>query len=143
MILMTESEKIEIKIQDKFKPLSDLLSNLDFSELNSELDRRISLSNNSFLGEVKGLSLIAVTAAPFSLTLLLSGLEIEKTFLVALFTVLMANVLFLNIGVWYLNSKFKKSTASQRLEVLSMEVETSKALDKKKIPLLVLTRAMN
>ena len=129
---LEQAKQLEKKIQGKLKQLLAFLTNLDFSKLNSKLDRRISLSNNSFLGEVKSLSLIAVTAAPFSLALLLSGLEIEKTFLVASFTVLMANVLFLNIGVWYLNSKFKKSTASQRLEVLSMEAEASNALDEKK-----------
>lgn len=132
---MTEEE-------DKIKQLeAELSANLDQAsksnseenlyKLNSEIDYRVSLLNNSFLKEIKNLSLISVTAAPFSLTLLLSGLEIEKTFLVTAFVFLMLNVLFLNLGVWYLNSHFRKATYSQKFEIIMMDSNASILRDKK------------
>ncbi len=125
-------KELQEEIDNNLKEISKILAGKDLSVLNAQLDNRISLSNNSFLEEVKNLSLITVTAAPFSLTLLLSGLEIEKTFLVASFILLMMNVLFLNVGVWYLNSRFRTSTGSQILEAITLEMETSNVLDTSK-----------
>lgn len=133
---MSSKEEIikqtEEEISAKFKQISELLSKNDTEKLHRELDNRVILLNESFLKEVKNISLITVTAAPFSLTLLLSGLNIEKAFLVAAFVLMMFNALFLNIGVWYLNSQFRRSTASQKLEAISIDVEKSKVLDEKK-----------
>lgn len=125
-------KQLEIEARKKLEQVAKLLSMKDAGKLHQELDNRIFLSNESFLREVKNISLIAVTAAPFSLALLLSGLNIEKTYLVIAFVFFMIDVLFLNIGVWYLNSQFRKSTASQKLEAISIDVETSKILDEKK-----------
>lgn len=124
-------KQLEIKLSNSLNEASQLVSKKDLDKLNSEIDKRISLFNDSFLEEVKNFSLISVTAAPFSLTLLLSGLEIEKTFLVIAFVFLMVNVLCLNIGVWYLNSHFRKSTFSQKLESIIMDSSVSTLHDEK------------
>lgn len=123
--------QLQSEVDSSLKEISADLSKIDLGYL-SELDNRIVLSNNSFLEEIKALSLITVTAAPFSLTLLLSGLNIEKTFLAVSFAILMVNVVFLNVGVWYLNNRFRTSTASQKLEAISIELEKSNILDEKK-----------
>ncbi len=125
-------KQLQSEIDTGLKEISDTLSKRDLNTLNAEIDNRLILSNNSFLEEIKNLSLVTVTAAPFSLTLLLSGLEIEKTFLVTSFGLLMVNVIFLNIGVWYLNSRFRISTASQKLEAISIDMETQNVLDANK-----------
>ncbi len=121
--------QLQTEVDNNLKEISDSLSKVDLSPLNTEIDNRLIQSNTSFLEEIKSLSLVTVTAAPFSLTLLLSGLNIEKTFLVASFSLLMLNVTFLNIGVWYINNRFRTSTASQKLEAISMEMETSSVLN--------------
>ncbi len=125
-------KQLQAEVDGNLKEISDALYKRDLRGLNAEIDKRLISSNSSFLGEIKNLSLITVTAAPFSLTLLLSGLEIQETFLVTSFGFLMANVIFLNIGVWYLNNRFRTSTASQKLEAISMEVETQNVLDANK-----------
>lgn len=125
-------KQLQAEVDSSLKEISNTLSQRDLSALNAEIDNRLIQSNNSFLEEIKNISLITVTAAPFSLTLLLSGLGIEKTFLVTSFGLLMLNVLFLNIGVWYVNNRFRVSTASQKLEAISMEIETSNVLDANK-----------
>ncbi|PIW75012.1 MAG: hypothetical protein CO002_04450 [Candidatus Portnoybacteria bacterium CG_4_8_14_3_um_filter_44_10] len=124
-------KQLDEEISSKRKQISDSVSKENLEKINSELDQRIFLANNSFLKEVRSLSLISVTAAPFSLTLLLSGLEIEKTLLVVAFVFLIMDVLFLNIGVWYLNSQFKRSTMSQKLEGIIMSSNTTSVLDEK------------
>ena len=124
-------KQLDEEISSKRKQISDSVSKENLEKINSELDQRIFLTNNSFLKEVRSLSLISVTAAPFSLTLLLSGLEIEKTLLVVAFVFLIMDVLFLNIGVWYLNSQFKRSTMSQKLEGIIMSSNTTSVLDEK------------
>ena len=121
-------KQLDEEISSKRKQISDSVSKENLEKINSELDQRIFLANNSFLKEVRSLSLISVTAAPFSLTLLLSGLEIEKTLLVVAFVFLIMDVLFLNIGVWYLNSQFKRSTMSQKLEGIIMSSNTEVVL---------------
>ncbi|PIS17096.1 MAG: hypothetical protein COT61_00425, partial [Candidatus Portnoybacteria bacterium CG09_land_8_20_14_0_10_44_13] len=85
-------KQLDEEISSKRKQISDSVSKENLEKINSELDQRIFLANNSFLKEVRSLSLISVTAAPFSLTLLLSGLEIEKTLLVVAFVFLIMDV---------------------------------------------------
>jgi hypothetical protein len=116
------TNRYEQELEALLNDAAESVSEINLIELRSELDNRVALSNDSFLNEVKNLSLISVTAAPFSLTLLLSGLEIEKTFLVIAFLFLMANVLFINVGLWYLNAEFRKLTGAQRLEEIQISL---------------------
>ncbi|OGG65667.1 hypothetical protein A3D71_01295 [Candidatus Kaiserbacteria bacterium RIFCSPHIGHO2_02_FULL_55_20] len=112
---------LETVLLRQLRESKELVKSMDWNSFQQNLDRRVAQVNDSFLKEVANISLISVTAAPFSLTLLLSGLEIEKTLLVAAFGLLMVNVLFLNVGLWHLNSIFKRETGSQTLDFLEME----------------------
>lgn len=116
-------QRLDSEIKNRLEEFRGLPDNVNI--LSSALDQRISSNVELFLKEIKDISLISVTAAPFSLTILLSNLNISVELLDISFVIFMLNVLFLNIGVWYVNNEFLRSTSSQKLENIVMDMSAS------------------
>lgn len=114
---------LDLEIKKRLSEFSNLKE--DVNILSSTLDQRMFSNIELFLKEIKDISVISVTAAPFSLTILLSNFKINTTLLVFSFVIFMLNVLILNIGIWYINNEFLRSTSSQKLENMLMDISAN------------------
>lgn len=113
-----ELQKLNSEIE---KRLQDFRNLEKFAQADEQLiDKRMAEHIELFLKEIRNNSLISVTAAPFSLLILQTNLQIHTGLLIGSFILFMINALILNIGYWYYNNEFFRSTASQKLENLIM-----------------------
>lgn len=121
---LKETEQKIKEMFNEFKSLPEIAKSFNLS-----ISKKMVSNIELLMKEIKNISLISATAAPFSLTILTSQLDINKNFLFISFAFFIVNVLILNVGIWYINGDYLALTRSQMLEGISMTITADKVTD--------------